>query len=277
MFRQLAPLCGDIFQFCKLAQADRGGDVGHIVLAAQHVHFDAVPAAAHDALQPEFFRKRGLSFIVQHQAAAFGGGDVLVGLKAERNEIAERADGLALPCRAYRLRGILDHAQFVLVGDRIQPVHVHRLAGQIHRNDRTGSWRDRGFNFIEIDVARDRVDVGEYRHSTHFEDHVRGGDPRDRRGDDFVARAYAGDAQRDLHRAGAGIERAHRTSAEVGRQLLLEFLHLGAAGDPAGAQRIGHRSDGRFVYRGFGKRKEIIVHNDSRFILIMPCTHYLSL
>ena len=68
--------------------------------------------------------------------------------------------------------------------------------------------------------------------------------------------AYARDAQRDLHRAGAGIEGAHRTPAEIGGKLFLEFLHLGAAGDPAGAQHVADRGDGGFVYRGFGKGKE---------------------
>ena len=254
MVRQFAPLRGDGVQLRKLPQPNRGGDVGHVVFAAQHVHVDAVPAATRDALQPVFFRELCFLFIIQHQTAAFGGGDVLVGLKTERNEIAEGADGLSFPCRTDGLRGIFDHAQLVLGRDRIQPVHIHRLARQIHRDNGLGALGYRGFDLIQIDVARDRVDVGEHRCGADFEYHVCGGDPGDRRGDDFIACAYARDAQRDLHGAGAGVEGAHRATAEIEGKLLLEFLHPGSAGDPAGTQHLRHRGDGGFVYGGFGKR-----------------------
>jgi hypothetical protein len=40
---------------------------------------------------------------------------------------------------------------------------------------------------VQVDVARDRVDVGEHRRGAHFDDDVGRGHPRDRRGDDFVA------------------------------------------------------------------------------------------
>jgi hypothetical protein len=59
------------------------------------------------------------------------------------------------------------------------------------------------------------IDVGEHRGGADFDDHVGGGRPGNRRGDHFVARPDAGDAQGDLHGAGAGIEGAYRAAAEV--------------------------------------------------------------
>ena len=153
----------------------------------------------------------------------------------------------------------------MLFRDRIQPVHIHRLAGQVDRDDPFGMRRDRGFDLVQIDVARDRVNVSEHRRRTDFEYYVRGRDPRNRRGDDLVTRTDARDAQRNLHRAGAGIEGAHRTPAEIGGKLFLEFLYFGTAGDPTGAQHIADRGDGCFVDGGSGKRKEGSIHSGPRY------------
>jgi len=90
----------------ELAQADGGHDVAHVVFAAQHIDVDAVDAAARDALQPVFLGQFCFFQVVEDEAAAFARGDVLVGLEAERDEVAKRADALALPGGAERLRRI---------------------------------------------------------------------------------------------------------------------------------------------------------------------------
>src|SRR5271169_4619697 len=41
---------GDGVKLRQLVQADGGGDVGHVELASQHIHFHAVESAARDAL-----------------------------------------------------------------------------------------------------------------------------------------------------------------------------------------------------------------------------------
>jgi hypothetical protein len=92
--------------------------------------------------------------------------------------------------------------------------------------------------------------------NTGFNNHVGRGNPGNRGGDDFIAGADASDAQGDFHGAGAGIEGAHRTAAEILGQLRFERLHLGAAGNPTGTQDIADRCDRGFVDGGFGKRQE---------------------
>ena len=82
-----------------------------------------------------------------------------------------------------------------------------------------GRRRDGGFDLVQVDIARDRVDVGEHRRRADFEDDVGGRHPGNGRGDDFVAGADAHDAQGDLHGAGAGVESAHRTPAEISGEL----------------------------------------------------------
>ncbi len=254
--RQLAAVRGDVLDIGELAQADGGHDVAHIVFAAQYVDVDAVHAAAGHALQAVFLGQARFCSVVQHQATAFAGGDVLVGLEAERDEIAEGADALALPLGAERLRRIFHHAQIVLVGDGVQAVHVDRQARQVDRDDGLGARRDGRFQLVQVDVAGERVDVGKYRRGAHFDDHVGGGNPRYRRGDHFVAGTDTGDAQRDLHGAGAGIEGTYRTAAEVFGQLGFQCGHFRAAGDPAGAQHFADGGDGGFVDAGFGERQE---------------------
>ncbi len=59
-----------------------------------------------------------------------------------------------------------------------------------------------------------RIDVDEHRPRADCQHHVGGGDPGDRRGDDFIAGADSGNAQRDLHGRGAIGEGAHRAAAE---------------------------------------------------------------
>ena len=89
MFGQSMAARGDGVQLRQLVQADRGSNIGQVEFAAQHIHVHAVEAGARDALQAIFFREACFVFVVQHQAAAFGRGEVLVGLKTERDEIAE--------------------------------------------------------------------------------------------------------------------------------------------------------------------------------------------
>ena len=52
-------------------------------------------------------------------------------------------------------------------GDGVEAVPVHRQAGEIDREDGAGPLGDRGFDALEIDVARYRIDVDEHRTRTH--------------------------------------------------------------------------------------------------------------
>src|ERR1051325_6975126 len=89
------------------SQAERRGGVGHVELSAAHLDLSAVLAGADPALQPPLLAACGERRIGQHQRAALGGGEVLVGVDAEGQETAEAADGAAPPARTERLRRVL--------------------------------------------------------------------------------------------------------------------------------------------------------------------------
>ncbi|MNN33371.1 hypothetical protein D3C81_1471300 [compost metagenome] len=125
---QFGAACGDGIELAELGQAHGGIDVGQVELAAGFFHVHAVHARADHALQAQAFGAHGFLRRVHHQAAALDGGDVLVGLEAEADQVAEGADALALPARVDRLRGVFDHAQVVFACNGVEPVHVDRQA-----------------------------------------------------------------------------------------------------------------------------------------------------
>src|SRR5450759_1090972 len=88
----------------QLPKTHARGDVGEIELAADEVDLHAVEAAAHDALQTILFRKRGFLGIVHHEAAALDRRHILVGVKADGYEIADRANAPPAPFTAQSLR-----------------------------------------------------------------------------------------------------------------------------------------------------------------------------
>ena len=212
---QVLTMGGDLLDVRKLPQAYGGGNVGHVELATQHIHIQAIEAAAGDALQSVLLCQTGLLGIVQHQAAAFGRRDVLVRLEAEGHEVASCADAFSIPAGPQGLGSIFDNTQVVLVGQRVEHRHIHRQAGQVDRDDRLGARSNGRFYLGQVDIACHRVDVGKDRSGADFENHVGRGNPGDWGGDDFIPRPDPGDAQGDLHGAGARVEGAHRTSAKI--------------------------------------------------------------
>jgi len=123
----------------------------------------------------------------------------------------------------------------VLFRDGVESVTIHRQAGEIHGDDCFGCRRNRRLDKIQIQIARDRIDIDESRRRADFKDHVARGHPGKRRRDHLVARTDARDTQRDFHRAGAGVENPHRPTAEILRELALQRLHVRPGGDPTGA------------------------------------------
>ena len=85
---------------------------------------------------------------------------------------------------------------------------------------------------IDVDVDRARADVA---------DRGDGGDEGERHGDDFVAGPDAGGDQREMQRAGAGVDRDAVRRALVGGELLLEGLDFRAEDELAGVE---HAPDG---------------------------------
>ena len=111
--------------------------------------------------------------------------------------------------------------------------HVGGLAIQVHRQDRARPGSNRARDLIRIEREAHRIDVREDRTRAGHHDRERRVRGRQRRGDDFVARADAERAQDERDRVGPcadahGMRRAHRS-----RELGFERLDLGAEHEPA--------------------------------------------
>ena len=117
---------------------------------------------------------------------------LLVGVEGEGGEVAAGADRAALGVdRAERLAGILEDAEAVLGGERLQLRHRRRVAEDVDRQDACGALADRRRGRRGVDVQRDRVDVAEDRPRALVEQAVGGGDEAERAGQDLVAGAPA--------------------------------------------------------------------------------------
>ena len=197
--------------------------------------------------------------------ATFDGGDVLVGVKAENHQVPEAADAPPAPDGADRVRGVLDDAQPVLARDGVQPLHVHRQAGEMHRQDGAGARCDRRRHLVQIDVARVQSHVHEHRAGAHAHDDVGGGHEAQRRRDDFIALADATGEQRHLEARRRGGLGAHRPSPEIARQLSFELRDLWSARQPARAQHLGHRLD-RLLIDARARKGQHPVHLLARII-----------
>ncbi len=87
---------------------------------------------------------RAASLVSDH--AALAGGDDLVGVEAEAGHVAEAAGHTATALGPMRFRAVLDHNEIVSPGDRVQPIHVDRVAEQMNGNDGAGARRDQAFS-----------------------------------------------------------------------------------------------------------------------------------
>ena len=177
-------------------------------------------------------------------------------MEAERHQVAKTADAAAVPVGAAGLGRVLDHTQTVAVGDLVQAVAIDRQTGQIDRQQRAGARGDRRFQLVQVDIATCRIDVDEHRRRANSENHVGGRHPAQGRGDDFVPRPDAGDAQGDFQRGGGGTHHPNRTAADIVRQRGFEFARLRPGGEPARTQDFGHGGDGFLVQGGAGKRQK---------------------
>jgi len=118
---------------------------------ARRRRFHRAPGAK--LLQSIPLGQRGLFRVIDHEAAAFAGHDVLVDLKAEGDHIAECTDAPPFPSRAYRLCRIFDDAQRMLGREPIKPVHVARQAAHMDRDDRPRPRSDGRRNLVDIDIV----------------------------------------------------------------------------------------------------------------------------
>ena len=117
-------------------------------------------------------------------------GQLLVRVKSEAGEVAPGA--YRPPLRVdgpKRLAGVLEDAESVPGGRRLQSRHCRRVAEDVNRQDARRALPDRRLNGGGIEVQRLGVDVAENRARALVEDAVGRGDEAERAGQHLVARA----------------------------------------------------------------------------------------
>ena len=235
------PVPADLAQ---LRQRDRGEHVGEVRLEAGGLDVVAgAVAAAHDAQRVDGGGDRGA---VRGDDAALAAGDVLRGVQREAGRLGEAADLAAAVHRLDGVRSVLDDGQV----ERVQRVEVGGGAGEVHRHDRLRARAHQLGDALRIDRQVAGAHVGEDRRRARMDDHVRRGRPGDRRGDHLVAGPDAERDERQVQRRRAGGDGQCVLDAEVLLERGLELARLGAAGEPAGAQRRDDLVDLLVVDRG---------------------------
>ena len=132
---------------------------------------------------------------VAGHGAAFARGKVLGVLEAEAAQVAERAALSAAVLGQPRLAGVLDHRQPAPLGDGVDRVHLAGHAVDVDRHDGPRAVGDAALDRGRVHRKRGRVGVGEHRQRLVRQDRVVGGDEREGRADDLVARIDARDVQ----------------------------------------------------------------------------------
>ena len=177
---------------------------------------------------------RGHGRVVDGDHAALAGGDHLARVEREAGQRAERADRAALVGAPMAQAASSTSASPWRSASGDEGVHVGRQAELVHRHDRLRALGDRALGRGGVEVVGQRVDVGEDRRRAALPDRVGRGDERQRRHDDLVAGADAGDVEREVQRGGAVGRRHGVGRADALGEGRLELGDPRALGDPAG-------------------------------------------
>ena len=218
-------------------------------IAAQH--FVIVPIAV---LGTSAMRKAaaqvGQPFVIGHQDAALAGSDILGYLKAKRSAPTDRTGTATLPLAAPGMRGIFQHRQAILPGERVDGRHIGDASAHVDRNDRSCACGHFVVRIAGIKAQRIGIDIGENRNGTQRHDRTGRGDKRVRRHDHFVARQNAQCPQSHFNRRGA-VRAADAVRGPLKRRkFLFETAHVLAVPPFARAQHFQQRRLFRFVMDG---------------------------
>ena len=93
-------------------------------------------------------------------------------LEAEAAQIAERPALAASVLGQPRLAGVFDYREAVLLGDRVDGVHVAWHAVDVDRHDGAGSLGDAALDRSRVHGQRGRIGVGEHRQGLVDQDRV---------------------------------------------------------------------------------------------------------
>ena len=84
-------------------------------------------------------------------------------MEAVAGDVTEAAGKLAVEPRKVCMGGVFYQVQPVPSGDMAQPVHVHHLAVEVHRQDGLGPFSDGSLNPVNIKKQVFLVNIRKYR------------------------------------------------------------------------------------------------------------------
>ena len=127
-----------------------------------------------------------LGIAAGHRTAIAGTAEVLGGEETEAAGIAPAAHRPSGPVGAAGLGAVLDHQQSVGGGDRVDALHVHRPAEQVHWQQGAGGGGDGRLDPLGIDQIGATRHIHEHRDRPHGTDRLGGGKKTEGTGDHLV-------------------------------------------------------------------------------------------
>src|SRR5919198_3592603 len=101
--------------------------------------------------------------VAGRQHATLAGRDVLDRMETEHRDVAvQSTDPATTELSTERVRGILHDGDAARLGKAQQRVHVARLAGEMHRENRARSGTELSLHGAEVNIQRFGLDVGEH-------------------------------------------------------------------------------------------------------------------
>lgn len=226
---------GPAGQLGQLHPSDGSVDVSHAVVETNvlvGVTLLHALVAEHGSLTGDF-RVRG------GDHATLARGHVLRRVEGESSKGAKSTDMLAVDAGSVGLGTILEDLETVLCGDRDNFGHVSRETIEVHRHDRGGLVGNRGLDGSRVEGKRDRVDVSEHRLGAGQGYRVAGSGESEGRDDDLVALTDARGQQANVEGRGSRVDGdAVNPVDDLGGELVLEGVDLGALGDHAGGNNL---------------------------------------
>ena len=236
----------------ELDPPDSRGNVREIVLVAgrddvvtprrrrvrvpiPHVPVDAVEA--HDADPARHLVPVG------DDHPAFARRDRLRGIERVDPDVAVRPDDPAAQRHRAAVRRVLDDGDAVAQGDMADGLHVARMAGDVHRDDRCHALLLRRLlqGLLErrgVHVEARLVDVDEHRVGPKVAHDFRARRKGVRRRDHDAARAHPDGLEAEVQAGGGRVEGQGVALADSAGELLLEARAHGAGGEPARAHHL---------------------------------------
>ena len=138
-------------------------------------------------------------------------------LKTEAAQVAQRSALAALVLGQPGLTSILDHAQAVFLGDRVDGVHVACHAVDVNGQDGPGAFGDPTLDGSGVHRQRGRISVGEHGQGLVRQDHVIRCNERVGGNDHFVTGIYTHCVQGGEQRGRVGEPSAPRGRAGFSR------------------------------------------------------------